>query len=177
MPPDNRPNPSFFAVDIPSRDDVAEVEQAIGRHIDDEEGGCLTWIGGNRYALSRSAGKRLLPSGGPDAATAMLRRIDGVRDARRMRANDMVRAYSERIPVETPSGAQPNPETRWNLMMVRAPEAWDLFAGGLAGAGWSRVRLGHLDTGYTHHEALGFGPDNRSPFVKAHGSRTISVRS
>jgi subtilisin family serine protease len=47
------------------------------------------------------------------------------------------------------------PGVDWHLARVRAPAAWQRFGGPLA-IGWGDVRVGHIDTGYTEHPALGF---------------------
>ena len=44
----------------------------------------------------------------------------------------------------------------WHLDMVRAPAAWALV-GGPDHIAWGDVSVGHTDTGYTHHPALGLG--------------------
>ncbi len=118
--------------------------------------------------MSRPISKLLIAELGTDQLDAQLRQITGVRESSRMRAHNVVRAYSERIP--TARSAEVvllDLEAQWNLQMVRAPEAWELFDGGLAGAAWHHVRVGHLDTGYTRHEVLGFGDTGGSDFVRA----------
>jgi hypothetical protein len=44
----------------------------------------------------------------------------------------------------------------WHLDEIQAPAAWALL-GGPDAIAWGRVRVGHIDTGYTQHPALGFG--------------------
>ena len=168
MPPLIHPSPSIIAIDIPDRQQVRSVESAINLILSEEEGSHLTWIGGSWYAVSRPVSKQLMTGLGADEVDVGLRRISGVRNVSRMPAHDVVRAYSERVP--TPGSAQVtllDLQAQWNLQMVRAPEAWELFDGGLAGAAWHHVRVGHLDTGYTRHEVLGFGDTGGSDFVRA----------
>jgi Subtilase family len=43
----------------------------------------------------------------------------------------------------------------WHLSQSRVPEAWALL-GGAGAIAWGTVRVGHIDTGYTEHPALGF---------------------
>lgn len=43
----------------------------------------------------------------------------------------------------------------WHLAMVHAPQAWALL-GGADQIDWTGVRVGHIDTGWTAHPALGF---------------------
>lgn len=58
----------------------------------------------------------------------------------------------------------------WHLTAIRAPEAWALL-GGAGSIPWGGVRVGHIDTGYTLHPALGFGTP--SPWVDAGLARTF----
>lgn len=44
----------------------------------------------------------------------------------------------------------------WHLDTVGAPPAWALM-GGPGNIAWGDVKVGHIDTGYTQHPALGFG--------------------
>ncbi len=50
------------------------------------------------------------------------------------------------------------PGIDWHLAVCRLPEAWALL-GGPDQIAWDTVRVGHIDTGYTEHPALGF-PDS-----------------
>ncbi|MDO9285555.1 MAG: S8/S53 family peptidase [Aquabacterium sp.] len=43
----------------------------------------------------------------------------------------------------------------WHLRKTRTPEAWALL-GGPDAISWGAVKVGHIDTGYTQHPALGF---------------------
>lgn len=43
----------------------------------------------------------------------------------------------------------------WHLALTKVPQAWALL-GGPDAIDWSGVRVGHIDTGYTEHPALGF---------------------
>ena len=43
----------------------------------------------------------------------------------------------------------------WHLALTRVPQAWALL-GGPDAIDWTGVRVGHIDTGYTEHPALGF---------------------
>lgn len=58
-------------------------------------------------------------------------------------------------PVVVPESAQPGFD--WHLTKTKVPQAWDLL-GGPDQIDWTGVRVGHIDTGYTEHPALGF-PD------------------
>lgn len=43
----------------------------------------------------------------------------------------------------------------WHLQSIKAPQAWGLL-GGPGNIGWGDTVVGHIDTGYTRHPALGF---------------------
>jgi hypothetical protein len=58
----------------------------------------------------------------------------------------------------------------WHLEAIRAPAAWALL-GGADSIPWGGVRVGHIDTGYTLHPALGFGTP--SPWVDTGLARTF----
>lgn len=68
-------------------------------------------------------------------------------------------------PVVAPQGG-----VDWHLEAVRAPAAWALL-GGADSISWGGVRVGHIDTGYTLHPALGFGTP--SPWVDRSLARTF----
>src|SRR5258706_14724683 len=51
--------------------------------------------------------------------------------------------------------------------MVKAPEAWAMIRQKHGGDAWQTIRVGHIDTGYTEHPALGFSGGS-SPFDHIH---------
>ena len=55
--------------------------------------------------------------------------------------------------IVTPASAQAGLD--WHLALTRVPQAWALL-GGPDAIDWTSVRVGHIDTGYTEHPALGF---------------------
>jgi len=57
----------------------------------------------------------------------------------------------------------------WHLDLVRAPAAWQLL-GGPDNIAWGDIKVGHIDTGYTRHPALGF-PD--ASWIDVANARTI----
>jgi subtilisin family serine protease len=44
----------------------------------------------------------------------------------------------------------------WHLVETRTVDAWELFEDRYGGAAWQNLVAGHIDTGFTEHEALGF---------------------
>lgn len=47
----------------------------------------------------------------------------------------------------------------WHLVECGFPMAWDVF-GGPHAIDWTGIRVGHIDTGFTRHPALGFASDD-----------------
>ncbi|MEM7226352.1 MAG: S8/S53 family peptidase [Pseudomonadota bacterium] len=54
---------------------------------------------------------------------------------------------------------------RWNHRHVKAELAWPMLPQRNGRIDWGTVRVAHLDTGYTEHEALGFDQSGRSRIV------------
>ncbi|HYD79959.1 MAG TPA: S8 family serine peptidase [Paucimonas sp.] len=89
----------------------------------------------------------------------------------------------------------------WHLECCRIPDAWKLFAASPLHRGslpWQAIKVGHIDTGYSEHAALGWqgggsvtvhpnlgydffndDPDPRDPFLPSgnpgHGTRTSAA--
>jgi subtilisin family serine protease len=47
----------------------------------------------------------------------------------------------------------------WHLVECGFPAAWKLFDG-IESIDWTGIAVGHIDTGFTHHPALGFAADD-----------------
>jgi len=168
MPEPVRPNPSFVLLDIPDAALLPEVARGLAPFVNGEGGSPLTHVGGTGYALARHVGKRLRLIGSDAEISRRLLAIRGVRGWRALSADEMIAAMSEGGLAHRASPPTPiSLPTSWNIDMVRAPDAWAMFPGGLAAAPWRRVRVGHIDTGYTEHPAFGPWVDGRSPSVLA----------
>ena len=160
------PNPSFYVLDISDRSQVGNVSTAIVRNVEHEEGGVLTWIGGTRYTLSRPAMKKLARGKTPEQLSDFLGGLAFVRRVSRERAGDVVQAYNDRRILPSGHGVEASLPKQWNLECVKAEDAWNKLGGLDGDMPWRRVRIGHLDTGYTFHPVLGFDGSGVSPFVK-----------
>ncbi len=69
-----------------------------------------------------------------------------------------------KLDVGSPAAAAPVNGVQWHLAMVRLPAAWALL-GGPDHIQW-KCRVGHIDTGFTRHPALGFaGGVSPSPWL------------
>ena len=77
-----------------------------------------------------------------------------------------------RDPATLPARAAQPPQAGvdWHLAEIRAPAAWSLL-GGPDNIAWGGVRVGHIDTGYTAHPALGFG--TAQPWIDTGLARTF----
>lgn len=61
----------------------------------------------------------------------------------------------------------------WHLVETRVQEAWDLF-GGRDRIDWTNLSVGHIDTGWTFHRALGFSgtrEEENSPWIDTGNDR------
>ena len=66
------------------------------------------------------------------------------------------------LPERSIEGARPRDSSLrepldWHLTESRLDKAWDLF-GGRDNINWDKVSVGHIDTGWTFHRALGTSP-------------------
>ena len=170
MPAPETPNPSFcvLTLDDPARRD--SVSEKIAETLPGEEGQVLTPLGGKRFALSRPVMKRLLVGRDKPGVEQLLGGIDGVAGVASERADKIAKEYLERTaggPEAPPPAAARRTTRQWNLRMVKAAQAWRLFPGGSA-VPWQGVQVGHIDTGYTEHPALGFAGGPTSSFVQPH---------
>ena len=63
------------------------------------------------------------------------------------------------LPVSRPPPSEPEVGTTydWHLHACAIPQAWSLIAGGnFSAIDWQAIRVGHVDTGYRPHRALGW---------------------
>lgn len=168
MPEQERPNPSFFVASVPDHKRIPEIEAELAPLIQDEEGRCLKWIGGSDYVVVRSAGKQLQLNRDKDGVCAFLRSVAGVEDATLRDAESVMQSLARRTPKPLFDQEAFESKRQWNLKMVRARQAWALFPGGLRGAAWNSIRVGHIDTGYTEHPVFGPWANGRGPTVRPH---------
>ncbi len=170
MPAKEIPNPSFCVLTLEDAADRDSVSDKIAEALPGEEGQALTPLGGNRYVLPRAVMKRLLVERDKPELEQFLRGLDGVAGVASERADKIAKAFQERTaggPAAPPPAAARRTTRQWNLRMVRAAQAWKLFPGGAA-VPWQNVQVGHIDTGYTQHPALGFAGGPTSSFVQPH---------
>lgn len=96
----------------------------------------------------------------PDAIARQLVQTLGVVDIRPV-SDDVTlnliesRDAAQLAPRPTPAVVASAPGYDWHLGTVRAPAAWRRL-GGPDSIAWRDVKVGHIDTGYTEHPALGF---------------------
>lgn len=138
------------------------IENDIGHRLSIEGGGLLTYLATSRndlpqYVLSRAAWKLWLARcGGNDtAALDQLKSLGGVAAVEKVDGTKVHDDYMRRPTNPTPAP----PGDGWHLKHIRAPEAWALFGGGLDARAWSKVKVGHIDTGIAPHPAFGGGPE------------------
>lgn len=147
--------PSIVVIDIAGENFLPGIERALAPYIGDEAGKAFIRISPKSFALSRSVYRRLRDAVGTPSSLTYIANQPGVARARLVNAPDVVAVMHddmhELVPVVAPGAT-----TGWNLRAVRAPQAWDMFQGGLAAAPWSQIRIGQLDTGYTPHPCFGF---------------------
>lgn len=135
-------------------------------------GSLLTWLHDDWYAVAPDA-RALLAAGGlePDvelrAAGAIgMQTVDASAYATLLAMRSSVAPRSVgaagTVVMDPPQFSWPATwrgqpvRVDWHLGAAGVPDAWDQLAGQGPGA-FSGIRIGHIDTGYTPHPALGFG--------------------
>lgn len=168
MPAPPRPNPSFYVLEISSSAKAKKAGKILAAAVSGEDGNPLAWIGGDSYVLSRAAAKQINIGRDRDGVLRFLGGVTGVDKAEWRTASEIRAQYEARPAGRKPRDGTPRLANPWNIAMVRAPQAWGMFDGGLGGAKWKGVRVGHIDTGYTEHPAFGPWQQGRSPSQQPH---------
>lgn len=132
------------------------------------------WQYSRRQAIIRAPLVRALDIEYPNIGVGPLFKVIGVESARPVSDTETIALLagrdrddleSRRIvkPASTQAGVD------WHLSLTRVPQAWALL-GGPDQIDWAGVRVGHIDTGYTEHPALGFPA---APWVRTDLARSF----
>ena len=118
------------------------------------------WPCGPRQAILRAHIVRAIEIEYPNIGAGPLLKILGIEDIRPVSDEASVTLLAGRDLLLLPARAVARvasavPELDWHLAAVNAPNAWQLV-NGPDNIAWGTVRVGHIDTGYTEHPALGF---------------------
>lgn len=118
------------------------------------------WQFSPRQAIIRAPLVRALGIEYPNIGVRPLFKVIGVESARPVSDTETIALLGRRDlddleprSIARPVSAQPGVD--WHLALTRVPQAWALL-GGPDQIDWTGVRVGHIDTGYTEHPALGF---------------------
>lgn len=136
----------------------AEVERSLRRYLPGLD--TRLWPVGVTQAVLRAPLVRALEADypaigvGPLLAALGIARIDAIDDATsaRLVALRDVRHLPRRV---APALRGAPGVLDWHLRQSKVPEAWALL-GGPDAIDWRGIKIGHLDTGYSEHPALGF---------------------
>ena len=151
---------------------VTEVEETIKAHLPGLDVDLIQFS--PRQAVLRGHAVRALDiEYAPNGAASLLRdwgveRIQSLSDEETvtlLRTRDLADLEPRRV-----AAAPPGTRFDWHLEACSVPAAWALL-GGPEAIAWGDVRIGHIDTGYTEHPALGFP----SPWVLTRLARTFVI--
>jgi subtilisin family serine protease len=168
MPSLTDANPSFLGVRLSDPGKRGDVEVALNALVPGEGGKPLYQIGSNLFVIARPVYERArvtMPNG---EFRAWLAKRPGVKEVVALDAPTLISTFESGGPTMQsvtagamdkgmPAAGQRVPQDFWNLVAVKAPEAWDIARTARPGVEfpWSDVRVGHFDTGYTDHECFG----------------------
>lgn len=110
----------------------------------------------------------------PNVGAGPMLTILGVAGIREVSDEETVHLIQGRDPDQLPARtiqrvASSIPGIDWHLAIAKVPEAWALL-GGPDLIDWGAVRVGHVDTGYTEHQVLGFPA---APWIDVSLARTF----
>ncbi len=163
-------NPSIFVIQTNGARGAKALEQRLDPYSGGSEAGhSLIQVGPDEWFLARAVQKALRAKhGNNDAVFLWLARQPGAKKVELLRGRVAMKRWYENPQAKATAvdSASPRTATRqgqkkgwfsWNLEMVGAPEAWDLFH-------WDRqneppwrhpeIKVGHLDTGMALHPCL-----------------------
>lgn len=157
----------LWQVRLPARVSVETFESRLREAVPDVCGAVLTAAGDGWFALAEEASDALARDGKELAGQLRAFGADGVSQVtvRTMASLHRVRRAADPASVRPLRAGKSDPtapgryrerdvELDWFIDQCGLPEAWAMFAGP---QDWAGVRVGHIDTGYTEHPALGFG--------------------
>lgn len=165
-------SPSFYLLTVAS-EKVATVERVLSRLLKHCAGGPLTPLRANEYVLSRPALLEIRRGRTEAETLKVLRRVPGVEAVRRIRGDEVAEYLRTRTNLAPEKGftrAQPAwaaGDYAWNLKAVRLPQAWEAHQAKPDAQPLAEIKVGHIDTGYTEHPALGPWRNHFSPIVRA----------
>jgi hypothetical protein len=162
---------SNFALTTDGRS-IAEVEEKLAKYLPGID--ARLWPYSASQAIIASALVRALELQYPNIGSGPLLKILGVAQIRAVSDEETIYlirgrdldALPDRTIEKVPSSAA---GIDWHLAIAKVPEAWKTL-NGPDQIVWGSVRVGHIDTGYTAHPALGF---QASPWIDVDQARTF----
>ncbi len=116
----------------------------------------VQWLAPLRVLVPGSTVLALSREYGPQHVAAILAKAGACKVERVAAAEAVALLSAATIVTPRPSGTPAPSGLDWHLDRTHAQLAWDLL-GGRDSIDWTGVRVGHIDTGYAEHPALGFG--------------------
>ncbi len=165
-------SPSFYVLTVAS-DRVESAEIVLSRLLKHSAGGSLTPVRPDEYVLSRAAALEIRAGRGDAEVLKILQRVPGVTAVRKLRGDEVAELLRTRSSVppdrgfDRPKATWKDGDYAWNLNAVKLPEAWQAYRDKPDVQPLSEIKVGHIDTGYTEHPALGPWRAHRSPVVRA----------
>jgi subtilisin family serine protease len=161
----------LFLLTIPDLNKAEKLRQHLNRQLKHIGGNMLIYVGDNRCLLTEAAGRELAIRhynacfGDLQAALAKRKGVSRVVLIDPDEAQMLIGAKARGLPAfEARRAKDDKPVNQWNLELVGAPAAWDLFDDPESRP-WKSVCIGHMDTGYTEHEAFQF-KNGYSPVIR-----------
>jgi hypothetical protein len=137
---------------------TADVEKQLRKYLPGLD--VRLWPYSATQAVIRQPLVRALETDYPHIGAGPLLKVLGVADIRPVSDEATIHLIENRdvdqlAPRETAVVVAPVPGFDWHLALVNVPAAWARL-GGPDAIAWGDVKIGHIDTGYTEHPALGF---------------------
>lgn len=160
--------PSFLGVVLEDPARREAVEAKLGALAPEEGGKPLYPIAPDLYVVARSIYERGRVQMPGDAFRVWLGRLPGVAKVVPLDAPTLISTFERqghemenvgagRMDQGMPPVGRRTPSDFWNLAAIKAPEAWAKARAARPGEEfpWSRILVGHFDTGFTDHECFG----------------------
>jgi subtilisin family serine protease len=147
------------------RGSFAKLENALQKNISGSSGAVLVPVSSVSALLPIDLHKIIAQRIGDVAFNALLQG-NGANIASTIDERRYLALCENREPEDLPARSKSNPSPingyDWQLDLIQAPQAWTKHFGNPAKIDWKDVKVGHIDTGYTTHQALGFVPRSQS---------------
>ena len=171
-----------YLIHVP-QEHYASLDRRLALALKRTAGYPLLPVSSGRALITSSNFKEIRNSLGRDRYRKLLKRhrverveaVDESRFLALLQSRDPADLPKRSIESPRPRGSSQRVSLDWYLSESRLDEAWDLF-GGRDKINWDNVSVGHVDTGWTFHRALGFSgtqEEENSPWVNTNDDRNF----